>query len=107
MLKKGNRKKTNLKNRNLVFPLILVLGMVYLFTSEMGILRWYHLKNEREQIQAEINRLIAEEKSLSEELDRLTNDEEYIKKIAQERYQMVKPGEKVFRVIDRRNTDRK
>ena len=79
--------------------------MLYLFTSEMGIMRWYQLKNKREHIQSEINRLIAEEKSLTEELDRLTNDEEYIKKIAQERYQMVKPGEKVFRVIDRRNTD--
>ena len=107
MLKKGKRKKPNLKNRNLVFPLILILGMLYLFTSEMGIMRWYQLKNKREHIQSEINRLIAEEKSLTEELDRLTNDEEYIKKIAQERYQMVKPGEKVFRVIDRRNTDRK
>ena len=96
-----------MQNRNFVFPLILILGMLYLFTSEMGILRWYQLKTKREHIQSEINRLILEEKSLTEELDRLTNDEDYIKKIAQERYQMVKPGEKVFRVIDRRDTKRK
>ena len=73
----------------------------------MGILRWYQLKTKREQIQSEITRLITEEKSLFDELDRLKHDEEYIKKIAQERYQMVRPGEKVFRVIDRRNTARK
>lgn len=107
MLKKGERKKPNLKNRNLFFPIILILGIIYLFTSEVGILRWHHLKTKREQIQLEINRLIAEEKSLFDELERLKHDEEYIKKIAQERYQMVKPGEKVFRVIDKRNTDRK
>ena len=29
-------------------------------------------------------------------------DKEYIKKIAQEKFHMVKPGEKVFRVIDRK-----
>ena len=73
----------------------------------MGILRWYQLKTKREQIQSEITRLITEEKSLFDELDRLKHDEEYIKKIAQDRYQMVRPGEKVFRVIDRRNTARK
>jgi cell division protein FtsB len=30
---------------------------------------------------------------------------EYIKKLAQEKFHMVKPGEKVFRVIDRRKID--
>ena len=52
--------------------------------------------------QTEIDRLILEEKDLTTELDRLENDDEYIKKIARERFHMVKPGEKVFRVIDRR-----
>ena len=30
------------------------------------------------------------------------NDDDYIKKIAQERFHMIKPGEKIFRVVDRR-----
>ena len=45
------------------------------------------------------------EVELAQELDKLTNDAEYIKKIAQEKFHMVKPGEKVFRVIDRRKTN--
>ena len=71
----------------------------------MGIVRWYKLREERNQIQAEINKFIKEETELTSELDRLTNDKEYIKKIAQEKFHMVKPGEKVFRVIDRRKTE--
>ena len=53
-------------------------------------------------MQDEINRLKLEEKKLVEEIDRLENDDEYIMKIARERFHMVKPGEKVFRVVDRR-----
>jgi len=68
----------------------------------MGIVKWYHLRNERHQIQVEIDRLLIEEKNLIKELDRLDNDDEYIKKIARERFHMVKPGEKVFRVVDKR-----
>ncbi len=86
----------------MIFPLILIVGGLFLISNDMGIIRWYQLRRERNQVQAEIERLIHEEAILTNELDRLTNDKEYIKKIAQEKFYMVKPGEKVFRVIDRR-----
>ena len=90
------------QNRNMIFPAILVLGVVLLIFNDMGIVTWYQMRQERQHIQAEIDRLILEEKSLTEELNRLNYDDNYIKKIARERFHMVKPGEKVFRVIDRR-----
>ena len=71
----------------------------------MGIVKWYQLRKERNRIQSEIDRFIQDEVVLTDELDRLKNDEEYIKKIAREKFHMVKPGEKVFRVIDRRKTE--
>ena len=86
----------------MVFPFILVVGGLFLISNDMGIIRWYQLRSERNQIQINIDRLIQEEGELTSELDRLTNDKEHIKKIAQKKFQMVKPGEKVFRVIDRR-----
>ena len=86
----------------MIFPLILIVGGLFLIANDMGIIQWYQLRRERNQVQAEIERLIHEEAILTNELDRLTNDKEYIKKIAQEKFYMVKPGEKVFRVIDRR-----
>ena len=88
----------------MIFPLILIVGGLFLIANDMGIIRWYQLRRERNQVQAEIERLIHEEAVLTNELDRLTNDKEYIKKIAQEKFYMVKPGEKVFRVIDRKKT---
>ena len=88
----------------MVYPLILIIGGLFLVSNDMGIVRWYQLSRERSQIKAEIDQLIQEEAELTNELDRLTNDKEYIKKIAREKFHMVKPGEKVFRVIDRKKT---
>ena len=86
----------------MIFPVILILGAMLLLFNDMGIIKWYKLRYERNHIQKEIDQLILKEKDLTVELDRLENDDEYIKKIARERFHMVKPGEKVFRVIDRR-----
>ena len=86
----------------IVFTFILIVGGLFLVSNDMGIVRWHQLRRERNQVQTEIERLIQEEVELTNELDRLTNNKEYIKKIAQEKFHMVKPGEKVFRVIDRR-----
>ena len=86
----------------MVFLLIFIVGGLFLLSNDMGIVRWYQLRSERNHVKAEIDQLIQEESKLTHELDRLTNDKEYIKKIAQEKFYMVKPGEKVFRVIDRR-----
>ena len=86
----------------MVFPFILLVGGLFLISNDMGIIRWYQLRHERNVTQMEINRLIQKEAELTNELDRLINDKEYIKKIAQEKFHMVKPGEKVFRVVDKR-----
>ena len=88
----------------MIFPLILIVGGLFLISNDMGIIRWYQLRRERNQVKAEIEQLIQEEAELTNELDRLTNDKEYIKKIARKKFYMVKPGEKVFRVIDRKKT---
>ena len=86
----------------MVFPFIVIVGGLFLVSNDMGIIRWYQLRSERNQIQLNIDRLIQEEIELTSELDRLINDKEHIKKIAQKKFHMVKPGEKIFRVIDRR-----
>ena len=93
------------QNQIMIFSLILILGGLFLISNDMGIVKWYQLRKERNRIQAEIDQFIQDEAILTDELDRLKNDEEYMKKIAREKFHMVNPGEKVFRVIDRRKTE--
>ena len=104
-MQKTKRKKTIFQNRIMIFPFVLIIGGLFLISNDMGIVRWYQLRKERNSIQAEIDQFIKDEAVLTDELDRLKNDEEYMKKIAREKFHMVKPGEKVFRVIDRRKTE--
>ena len=99
------QKKSVFQNRIMIFPLVLILSSLFLISNDMGIVKWYQLRKERNRIQAEIDQFIQNEAILTDELDRLKNDEEYMKKIALEKFHMVKPGEKVFRVIDRRKTE--
>ena len=78
------------------------MGVILLLFNDMGIIKWYELRQERKYLQMEIDQILLREQKLAEELKLLENNEEYIKKIARERFYMVKPGEKVFRVVDRR-----
>ena len=66
-------------------------------------MKWYQLKNERNQLKLQISNLINKENELNKEINKLKIDTSYIKKIAQEKYFMVKPGEKIFRVVNKRN----
>ena len=75
--------------------------MIFVF-DDIGIFKWMQLRKQRNNLQAEINRLILKEKNLIDELYQIESDDDYIKKIARERFHMVRPGEKIFRVVDRR-----
>tara|TARA_Y100000590_G_scaffold75685_3_gene83624 strand:+ start:57674 stop:57835 length:162 start_codon:yes stop_codon:yes gene_type:complete len=50
----------------------------------------------------DIDSLRSEQGRLTGEKDRLQNDLEYIEKLARERHRMAKPGEKVFKVLEKK-----
>ena len=95
----------NIKYKKWLISITLILGSTLIIFNDLGLMRWYELRKKRIKIQNEIDFHISKELDLTDELNRLTNDSEYIKKIAKERFQMVKPGEKIFRVRDKRNIE--
>ena len=80
-----------------------VFGLGVFIFNDLGLLKWYSLRRERIRIQNEIDALVQRETLLTEEISKIKSDDKYLEKIAREKFQMVKPGEKVFRVIDSRN----
>lgn len=82
--------------------IISIFGLGLFIFDDLGLLKWYSLRKERIRIQYEINELIQRESHLTEEIFKITSDDIYLEKIAREKFQMVKPGEKVFRVVDNR-----
>ncbi len=85
--------------QGLVFLIGLSLVIVFVF-GDHGLLKLYKIKNERKLIQIKIANLRAEREKLKNEKNKIENDLNYIEKIAREKYKMVKPGEKIFKVID-------
>ena len=78
---------------------IIVVGCISLLLfSDRGLINLWSLKKEKLEIQNEINYLRNQIAMLEKEEEKLKFDEKYIEKIAREKFKMVKPGERVFKV---------
>ena len=85
---------------NILMVTIVVGCISLLLFSDRGLINLWSLKKEKLEIQNEINDLRNQISMLEKEEERLKFDEKYIEKIAREKFKMVKPGERVFKVND-------
>ena len=85
--------------QGLVFLICLSLIIVFIF-GDHGLLKLYKIKQKRKIIQTNITALREEKEKALIEKNKIENDLDYIEKIAREKYKMVKPGEKIFKVIE-------
>ena len=81
---------------------ISIFGLGLFIFDDLGLLKWNSLRKERIRIQYEIDELIQREAHLTEKISKIKSNDTYLEKIAREKFQMVKPGEKVFRVVKNR-----
>ena len=90
--------------RGIIFLLCITLLIIFVF-GDHGLLQLYKLNRERAKVQAQIAQLRKERERVMVEKNRLENDIQYLEKLARERYRMVKPGEKVYKVIPEKKDD--
>ena len=88
---------------NLLMVTIIVGCISLLLFSDRGLINLWSLKKEKLEIQNEINDLRNQIAMLEKEEDKLKFDEKYIEKIAREKFKMVRPGERVFKVKEESN----
>ena len=88
---------------NLLVVTIVVGCISLLMFSDRGLINLWSLKKEKLEIQNEINDLRNQIAMLEREEEKLKFDDKYIEKIAREKFKMVKPGERVFKVTDRKS----
>ena len=92
--------KSFLSLTNILMVAIAVGCISLLLFSDRGLINLWSLKKEKLEIQNEINDLRNQIAMLEKEEEKLKFDEKYIEKIAREKFKMVKPGERVFKVTD-------
>ena len=79
----------------------IIFGCISLLLfSDRGLINLWSLKKEKLEIQNEINDLRNQIAMLEKEAEKLKFDEKYIEKIAREKFKMVKPGERVFKIVE-------
>ena len=92
--------KSFLSITNILMVIIIVGCISLLVFSDRGLINLWSLKKEKLGIQNQINDLRNQIALLEKEEEKLKFDEKYIEKIAREKFKMVKPGERVFKVDD-------
>ena len=85
---------------NIIMVTIVVGCISLLLFSDRGLINLWLLKKEKLEIQNKINDLRNQISMLEKEEEKLKFDEKYIEKIAREKFKMVKPGERVFKVTE-------
>ena len=92
--------KSFLTLTNLLMVAIIFGCISLLLFSDRGLINLWSLKKEKLEIQNEINNLRNKIVILEKEEEKLKFDEKYIEKIAREKFKMVKPGERVFKITN-------
>tara|TARA_Y100001970_G_scaffold278518_1_gene384332 strand:+ start:27 stop:320 length:294 start_codon:yes stop_codon:yes gene_type:complete len=95
--------KSFLSITNILMVIIIVGCISLLVFSDRGLINLWSLKKEKLEIQNQINDLRNQIAMLEKEEEKLKFDEKYIEKIAREKFKMVKPGERVFKVTDEKS----
>lgn len=98
------KKKNQQKKKVIAVGIIGIIVVTMLIFGDMGLIKYFQLKKQSEQLRTEINSLINESKYLTDQIGKLENDMDYIERIAREEFRMAKKGEKVFRIINLKNT---
>jgi len=95
-------KKQSKKNKIKLYVLValIMLGLASLIFIDLGVIRLIELKKMKSSLNSDIQVLLSQQIGLNDEIYKLTHDTLYIEKIAREKFLMVRPGEKVFRVIE-------
>tara|TARA_B100000953_G_C17724671_1_gene326742 strand:+ start:123 stop:440 length:318 start_codon:yes stop_codon:yes gene_type:complete len=100
-MKYRNKKRTKkIKIRLYILGIVAVFSFITLIFSDFGLKELFYLKQQKELLNNKIQTLYEQQISLQNEINNLSNDTDYVEKIAREKFLMVKPGEKVFRVIE-------
>ena len=100
MNKKNKQATRKIKSRIYILSVVAFLGLITLVFSDLGLKELRQLRQQKELLNINIHTLYKQQNTLQNEMKKLVNDTSYVEKIAREKFLMVKPGEKVFRVIE-------
>ena len=93
------------RKKRLIILTILFLSLAYLLSTlifgDMGLLKYREIQKKKIHLESQINTLEAENEQIKNQLHLLKDDPYFKEKHAREDYELVKPGELIFKDDDR------
>ncbi len=102
------RQKTSAAKKRILRGVVLLVSIILViifFFGDHGIYQLIKINSERKRTQDLIAELRLELQNLEIKKQNLKYDDEYLMKLAREKYGMVMPGEKMFRVIEEKTEE--
>lgn len=85
-----------------LFLLILIIGIIYIFFNEHGVIKYFGLKNRVDSMQVELEKVKLENERLRNEIDSLQKKiPAKMEQIAREKYNMKREGETKIEVEEK------
>ena len=102
------RQKTAAEKKRILRGVVLLVSVILViifFFGDHGIYQLIKINSERKKTQNLIAELRLEIQNLENKKQNLQHNDEYLMKLAREKYGMVLPGEKMFRVIEEKTEE--
>jgi len=93
-------KRINTKKKSSLYIVFtaLIISIAALIFNDFGLLKLIRLQQQQKKLEHSLGILLSQQEKITSEINKLQTNNEYIKKIAREKFMMVLPGEKVYRV---------
>ena len=85
-----------------LFITIIVLGLLYIFFNERGMIKYFRLKSQVDSMQVELDQIKLENERLKNEIDSLQKQiPAKMEQIAREKYNMKREGETLIEIEEK------
>jgi cell division protein FtsB len=89
-----------------LFALAIIALLSYsLFFGDMGVFKYFELRDNKERLEQDIAKLDEKNRILNEQVNSLKKDPYYIEKYAREEYGLAKPDEVIFQIKKKEKQD--
>ena len=100
----STKKHTSPKTANFyIIVIAIIVSLIILIFNDFGLLKLAKLQRKHQKLEKSLTTLLSQQEKLRLEINQLQTNNEYIEKIAREKFMMVLPGEKVYRVQEIKN----
>jgi cell division protein FtsB len=104
-MKKVKKKSSPLLNKKqtkiVIVIVVSIFAYLFFFTGSHNLIQLFKSNQEKKELIRKINEETRRKSHLDSIKYKLENDPEYIEKIAREKYNMKKKGEKIYKVIEK------